>query len=528
MASTLQPRHTSHVRNPSSTAPRKELWSTLLTTVASSKTIPSKQLLLLGGNPSSQSDLITALAPLPTQASRRDRSARSQVPLANTHARGYTYRDLTSSDGEDTLARLGIYTLPDPSSSYAPLLARLLSPSTIPNSTAVILLDWSAPWTFIPLLRQWVHLLKSALATLPATSQHLLEDNNTRWTKRRDADAATSIAEAGTTTPLGPGEFDDALGLPITIVVGNTQAMENLEKRGWKEGEFDFVLQFLRTVGLKMGAGIVYAGPGMGAEIRAISLRGLEVQEEKGMVKHNVVDRERVVVPPGWDSWGKIRVLREGFDIEGVSRAWGADIQGPRGSIEGEQDTSVETLYAAKISNPRPENHSTPRIEVEHTPDQTFLATQLERLDTFRSEDEAARKQRSQSRRTNTMDDTSARPSMNEQIGPVQFNMGGIQYDADEALKRIKARTKQDSTQAGTPERARTRETTPYTPGSPPQFEPGKDIPTENLEAYFASLIKGRGGSVQNSPRVGSPRVVQKTPGESSGAGTGSGTGNSS
>jgi len=40
----------------------------------------------------------------------------------------------------------------------------------------------------------------------------------------------------------------------------------------------------------------------------------------------NVVDRDLVFVPSGWDSWGKIRVLRDGFDVQGVSEAWTTDL----------------------------------------------------------------------------------------------------------------------------------------------------------------------------------------------------------
>jgi len=75
-------------------------------------------------------------------------------------------------------------------------------------------------------------------------------------------------------------------------------------------------------------------------------------------------------------------------------------------------------------------------------------------------------------------------------------------------------RTKPVPTAQSTPERSKTRESTPFTPNSPPQFENGKDIPVENLEAYFASLMKGgRGGSASatNSPRVASsPRPSNK------------------
>lgn len=31
-------------------------------------------------------------------------------------------------------------------------------------------------------------------------------------------------------------------------------------------------------------------------------------------------------MPSGWDSWGKIKVLREGFDCDHVSEGWDADM----------------------------------------------------------------------------------------------------------------------------------------------------------------------------------------------------------
>ena len=51
---------------------------------------------------------------------------------------------------------------------------------------------------------------------------------------------------------LGPGEFDEPLGLPLCVVCQNSDKIEVLEKeQGYKEEQFDFILQFLRTVLLK-------------------------------------------------------------------------------------------------------------------------------------------------------------------------------------------------------------------------------------------------------------------------------------
>jgi dynein light intermediate chain 1 len=45
------------------------------------------------------------------------------------------------------------------------------------------------------------------------------------------------------------------------------------------------------------------------------------------LIKAQVVERDSVAVPSGWDSWGKIRVLRDGFDCEAVNQGWDADME---------------------------------------------------------------------------------------------------------------------------------------------------------------------------------------------------------
>lgn len=41
----------------------------------------------------------------------------------------------------------------------------------------------------------------------------------------------------------------------------------------------------------------------------------------------NTLDRDRIVVPAGWDSWGKIGVLRDGFDAQRWGEAWDKDLE---------------------------------------------------------------------------------------------------------------------------------------------------------------------------------------------------------
>ena len=44
--------------------------------------------------------------------------------------------------------------------------------------------------------------------------------------------------------------------------------------------------------------------------------------------KPNALDRDKIVIPAGWDSWGKIAVLRDGFDPKLWGEAWDNDLDG--------------------------------------------------------------------------------------------------------------------------------------------------------------------------------------------------------
>lgn len=61
----------------------------------------------------------------------------------------------------------------------------------------------------------------------------------------------------------------------------------------------------------------------------------------------NVLDRDHIVVPTGWDSWGKIAVLRDGFDAKAWGEAWESDIN----AAEDEPDdgTGALSMFAAMV-----------------------------------------------------------------------------------------------------------------------------------------------------------------------------------
>ena len=63
------------------------------------------------------------------------------------------------------------------------------------------------------------------------------------------------------------------------------------------------------------------------------------------------MDRDAVMVPTGWDSWGKINVLREGFEPARVGKAWEVSLRRAREPEEEDDDgeEGLEDLWVAMI-----------------------------------------------------------------------------------------------------------------------------------------------------------------------------------
>lgn len=344
--------------------------------------------------------------------------------------------------------------------------------------------------------------------------------------------------------------------------------MEYLEKtQSWKEEEFDVVLQFMRTVLLKReqprwsvvvpeltwtildGASLIYTTPSVPSQLPTLihSSLGIHSILKKQPLKHNVIDRDKVVIPPNWDSWGKIRVLRDGFDVDQVSSGWSIDLDQPfpraspngaasengqvnggSGRAEGDPEGSTVALYEDAVQDPSMDalqlagrnTHST-ALEVETIDTQAFLTQQLKVLDAFKQKnsEEAAREDARHKLHKKLDDehlvggdaDRAAEAKVLEHIGPVQFNMGGIQVDADDMVQRLKVRPlcflssrltqlckhvlmmfvffQERQAYGSSPE-----------PGSPTAEEVMDSTPqmdTENLQAFFHGLMNRRGASTK-------------------------------
>ena len=593
---------------------RTDIWSNLLRQTreaqARSRTqaVQHRELIVCGGSPEDQRAFVQSLArpPPPAPPSRNRDQQRSQrtkgeVRLSNRYAYGYGHVTLYSPPQQtgglgllgaeaDEAAALEVHTLPEPEEPYEQTLRRLLEVKPIrgcglefeddiendethtdegKRPAIAILLSWKEPWRFLDLLRRWLQLLAQAL--LPADS-----------------------------LPEDPVEMLKEHNLSLTVVVQHVEAEDGLEREGYKEETFDYISQCLRTCLLPLSAALTYTSstpppqqPGsvlsevqkvlftsLGLNLGSLSpapAKGTTPTKKEPLVpKHNVVDRMAIVVPSGWDSVGKIRLLSETFSPEAMLESWTIDLRTPlrpskqphsdesklEDDLKHEQQTnggaeqhaeqavyatseidedddigssvlpdpnhpqSAITSYEQAITDPNAHKVAkAPQIEVTTKPEQRFLAEMRSHLHKLESED--AERAKSQPVNSITAGSSSSgrihglptgeQTGALSNLGDVSFNVGGVSYNpasAEAAIKQLK-RGQQSSAGSGgdspmsitprnvtpRPPRREDREASVGTP-QPPSMNSGKgELAVEELEVYFASLMKkGGGASVGGTP----------------------------
>lgn len=204
------------------------------------------------------------------------------------------------------------------------------------------------------------------------------------------------------------------------------------------------------------GASLIYTTPFLANSLQSLihSSLGIHSLLKRQSLKHNVIDRDKILVPSNWDSWGKIRIIREGFDMEGVSTAWSIEIQDPPEPLnpadetpqhDSEEDgSSAVAIFEQTIKDPKRDysivapgrQQNDNKVEVETLDMQTFLSKQSEILENQKQEEEKDRAANQVPQLEMPPLDNNGR--VNEYIGPVEYNKDGISVDVDASLQGIK------------------------------------------------------------------------------------------
>ena len=105
---------------------------------------------------------------------------------------------------------------------------------------------------------------------------------------------------------------------------------------------------------------------------------------------------------------------------------------------------------------------------------------------------------------------------MDDQIGPVKVNMGGIQVDADDMLRKLKSNQRDSSTLP----RGAESSGESMSPASAAMATPDREMKAQNeaLNNFFTGLMKrGASGSPRNTPgqegKKGTPKKKEEDSG---------------
>ncbi|KAJ1916081.1 hypothetical protein H4219_003982 [Mycoemilia scoparia] len=201
--------------------------------------------------------------------------------------------------------------------------------------------------------------------TAASVASDLISKSKISSTTKTDSSNNSKVANV--LLSLGEGVLSENLAMPIIFVCTKSDYMDTLEReRGFKEEDFDFIQRTLRSISLMYGASLIYTSTlypeTFSTLYHYIVHRHLSVpvvqdtdlektknndnannaDEEANQapgnrasatsrtrydfrIRANIVDRDRVVVPAGWDSMTKIRYLRDNFDVSLVQEAWKKD-----------------------------------------------------------------------------------------------------------------------------------------------------------------------------------------------------------
>eukprot|EP00794_Sanderia_malayensis_P018742 gene18742-20631_t len=303
---------------------KQNIWTQILSEVSAQATrkLPqNKRVLILGDDGSGKTSLITKL---------RDPG---EEHIRKGSGLEFTYLDVHDEE-RDEHARLNVWIM-DGDFYHKELLKYVITPEMIRNVFIVIAVDMSKPWTIMDNLEQWIRLIREHLHTLKMSAKDLNDieadllnkfreyrepDEAEEEAKRSRSHAASATTSTTTTVeeddvmlPLGETILSNNLGLPILVVTTKSDAMSTLEKENnYKDEHFDFIQKHIRNFCLRYGAALMYTSVKDGRNLDAFYKYLIHrIYDFPLRIPPQVVEKDAVFIPMGWDNDNKIAILDE-------------------------------------------------------------------------------------------------------------------------------------------------------------------------------------------------------------------------
>nr|XP_031862034.1 uncharacterized protein CI109_002447 [Kwoniella shandongensis]KAA5529106.1 hypothetical protein CI109_002447 [Kwoniella shandongensis] len=513
------------------------LWTEILGSADRQKGLGRKNVVLLSERHHGRTHLLSQLSQVNNKRRKgpNDRATARAQGLRKGLALGYEVVDINEGD-EDSIPPLSIFYPPSSHPSLLRLVPTALPPKSLSDTAVVIVLDWTKPSSMVGELVTWLSWVDewAAQAAQPGETddlrerlqshiQHYVEPSSTST-----AGMSTAYTGVGAVLPLGQGTLTlNRSGVPIIVVCTKADLMDSvgdeigMKGGGWEE-RTDWVQQVLRTICLAHGASLFYTAstqPTTYTLLRTYLLHRLYTPPPSSDPsahaaitrfpfphRANVLDRDAVMVPAGWDSWGKINVLREGFDPSRVGKAWEVSLGRKNGGDDAEDgEEGLEDLWVGMIPDtergPKPTNLSGTITTTE--PEQSFLSRQLDVLTKDPNRDPRQ----------------SFRHAAATVVGPMGGSEGLNLPGVEKVMKEMEGAEKGEELKekfARLSRRESTRGTTgplsPTTP-APSGSSAAPAMPNEALHNFFQGLLANR-GKTASTPTATATKTSSTNPAE--------------
>jgi len=300
------------------------LWRDVLSSATTSNaSLDSKTLIVLGNTGVGKESLISSLR------TKDDKVSPSEGGMAME----YTYMKfkLDEDDDGDQAQRFNVWKLSD--TDHASLLRFAIKPQELSSTMVLIMTDFKEPWAMNKTFQTWLDILeKGVLAALDECPDTTVEQESHDTLQKflqsyveptsdtgspKSVRVATSFGgDDEVLLPLGEGILTKNLGIPIAFVCNKADAINKFESEcEYQDSDFDFIQQHLRQLALVYGATLIYTAPrgteehsGVGVLRDYISHRMFGSSFD---VKAEVLEKDAVFVPAGYDSKEKISVLED-------------------------------------------------------------------------------------------------------------------------------------------------------------------------------------------------------------------------
>ncbi|XP_028836287.1 cytoplasmic dynein 1 light intermediate chain 1-like isoform X1 [Denticeps clupeoides] len=295
----------------------QNLWSSILSevTTRSRPKLPSgKNVLLLGDAGAGKTSLV----------------ARLQGVEEYMRGRGLEYMYFSVHDDDiDDNSRCNAWVL-DGDLYHKGLQKFAISQENLADTMVLLVVDMSRPWTVFDSLQKWGSVIREHIDKLRIGPERMRDmeqrlmrqfqeyaepgSDITASPQRRNPTSSEAESD-DVLLPLGDNTLTHNLGVPVMVVCTKCDTICSLEKEhDYRDEHFDFIQSHIRHFCLQYGAALLYTS--MKDNKNLDLLYKYIVHRLYGFpfsLPAQVVEKDSVFIPSGWDNEKKIAILYENF-----------------------------------------------------------------------------------------------------------------------------------------------------------------------------------------------------------------------